>query len=170
MIIFQIHNTHGDIKVLFHYHSMGPWRCQMAPGGSSPHPLSIPPSFKRLQPELQSTQSRPSSLIGAADRGVKGRDPRGSAARSPGCYIMFIRMKGQASICARSSCRTTLILATFWPLRISPGSRASEASPGSDMSEGHNSSQIKAAEAPLPGAWDAMGHPLTSLPPRRVKK
>lgn len=83
MIIILIHNTHGDMKVLFHYHSMGPWRSQMAPGGSFTPPLSLPPPLKRLQPELQSTQSLPSSLIGAADRGVKGRDPRGSAARSP---------------------------------------------------------------------------------------
>lgn len=69
----------------------------------------------------------------------------------------------------QSSCRTTLILATFCPRRISQGSRASEASPGSDMSEGRNSSQIKAAEAPLPGAWDATGRPSTSLPPWRVE-
>lgn len=58
------------------------------------------PLLKRLKLELQSTQSLPSALIGAAGRGVKGRDPQGSAAHSPGYYIMFIWMKGQASICA----------------------------------------------------------------------
>lgn len=36
------------------------------------------------------------------------------------------------------------------------------------MSEGHNFSQIKAAEAPPPGAGDAMGCPLTC--PKRVRE
>lgn len=36
------------------------------------------------------------------------------------------------------------------------------------MSEGHNFSKIKAAEAPQPGAGDAMGCPLTC--PARVRE
>lgn len=47
-------------------------------------------------------------------------------------------------------------------LLLPPGSDTTEASPGSDTSEGHNFSQIKAAKPPSSGASNAIGCPLTS--------
>lgn len=64
------------------------------------------------------------------------------------------------------SCRMTLIL-TVLPLL--QGSDRSEASQGSNLSEGHNLSQIKAANPALPGARNAIGCPLT-CPLRAEKK
>lgn len=64
------------------------------------------------------------------------------------------------------SCRLTLILTALLLLQ---GSDRSEASQGSNLSEGHNLSQIKAANPALPGARNAIGCPLT-CPLRAEKK
>lgn len=93
------------------------------------------------------------------DSGVKRLDPWGSHRY----YIMFI----QEGVHTRSrphepvSCRMTLILTTYCPAASPRGSNTSKASPGSNTSEGHIFSQIKAAEPPSPEARDAIGCPLT---------
>lgn len=99
--------------------------------------------------------------------GWKGWTPRGSAVSSHRYYIMFIwKEEGEVHMCQCPA-------GWLWSWLPSaptylPGSRVSEASWGSDMSEGHNFSQIKAAEAPPPGAGDAMSCPLTC--PTRVRE
>lgn len=118
------------MAVLFHYHSMGPWRSQMAPDGSilrlSPHPHHhiepSPISIKRFDRSYNPLNHFLPLWSEPETAGWKGWTPMGSAVSSHRYYIMFISKEvgDRGSICA-SVLQDDFDLDYLLPRRISRG-------------------------------------------------
>lgn len=87
------------------------------------------------------------------DSGVKKLGPWGSVESSLRYYIMFIQEGVHTPLSHMCQCPAGWLWSWLPTALLLP--------PGSDTSEGHNFSQIKATKAPLAEARDAMGYPLT---------
>lgn len=131
MIIIQTYNTCGDMAVLFHYHSMGPWRSQTAPGGSilcvSPHPHPATTTISSLLPFLLNASTGVTIHSITSFLFDRSRRLRGERAGPPGGQLLAhtditscLSERRRGGPYVPVSCRMTLILTTFCP-GISPG-------------------------------------------------